>query len=85
MPLYDYVCPACGWAGEGVVPINMRDNVFCTPCSVRMERQVAAPLGRIAGKPVQGGGADRFTADMLGIPLKELPDGLREDKGVRKA
>lgn len=82
-PLYDYACPACGSRTERQRPVEIRDGALgCDECGASMTRLLAAPLGRIAGKPVQGGGADRFTADMLGIPLKELPAGLREDKGV---
>lgn len=76
MPLYDYVCVACEWGGERNVRIADRDKQACV-CGKRLHRMTAAPYGRVAGRPVQGGGADRFTADMLGIPLKELPSGLK--------
>lgn len=83
MPLYDYKCPVCGHVCEHKRPFEIRDEPLnCDNCNgAYMVRQMAAPLGRIAGRVVQGGGADRFTADMLGIPLKELPAGLRQDKG----
>jgi hypothetical protein len=45
-----------------------------------MERLLAAPLFKIGGKVTPGGGPDKFTADMLGIPLKELPSGLKTEK-----
>lgn len=82
MPLYDYKCRGCGWAGELCVPIDERDFQFCPdslPGVFRtlLDRQMAAPMGRIAGRIPQGGGPDRFTADVLGIPLKELPAGLK--------
>lgn len=79
MPLYDYSC-ACGWAGEANVPIQGRDQALCPECGHRLDRLLSAPMGRIAGRVVQGGGPDRFTADVLGIPLKELPDGLKADR-----
>lgn len=88
MPLYDFQCLACGWGEEVQLPIKKRDSVrfcptiACAGANRPLVRQLAAPLGRIAGKPVQGGGADRFTADMIGVPLKELPPGLRQDKGL---
>lgn len=82
-PLYDYACPACGHTVERQRPVEIRDGALgCDECGAFMERQVAAPMGRIAGRVVQGGGPDRFTADALGIPLKELPAGLRQDKGI---
>lgn len=78
MPLYDFEC-ACGWRGELQVPISERDRMACPRCQAHLTRKLSAPLGRMAGVPVQGGGADRFTADCLGIPLKELPEGLKQD------
>lgn len=77
MPLYDYKCPTCYWKGERNPKIKDRDFQDCLVCNARLTRLVSAPMGRIAGRPVQGGGPDRFTADMLGVPLKELPSGLR--------
>ena len=77
MPLYDYRCPNCDSKEERNVLIEHRDDQRCLACLSWLERQMAAPLGRIAGRAVQGGGPDRFTADMLGIPLKELPEGLK--------
>ena len=74
----DLRCYKCGDT-DRVVPIAERDNQTCD-CGAHLARQLAAPLGRIAGRVVQGGGPDRFTADMLGIPLKELPDGLKADR-----
>lgn len=83
MPTYEYQCRKCGWGGDLVVRIKARDSQCCPAigCGRHLTRQLAAPLGRVAGRPVKGGGADRFTADMLGVPLKELPPGLRQDKG----
>lgn len=77
MPIYDFYCPKCAYSAEHNVPIAGRDLAQCPNCSTRLDRLLAAPLGRIAGQVVQGGGPDRFTADMLGVPLKELPDGLK--------
>lgn len=74
--MYEYRC-TCGWRGERIVPIAERDNQFCPNCLRRPERLLAAPMGKMAGQTAKGGGADRFTADMLGIPVKELPSGLR--------
>jgi putative FmdB family regulatory protein len=79
MPIYDYRC-TCGWSGELMLPVEYRDQGFCPNCLRRAERQLAAPMGRMAGRVVQGGGPDRYTADMLGIPLKELPAGLRSGR-----
>lgn len=77
MPIYDFYCPGCGYSGEHNVPMQGRDQAKCPNCANRLDRLLAAPLGKIAGQVVQGGGPDRFTADMLGIPLKELPEGLK--------
>lgn len=76
MPLYDYDC-SCGWEGELHVTVFDRDGMACPRCFAHLHRKLAAPLGRMAGVVPQGGGPDRFTADVLGIPLKELPAGLK--------
>ena len=77
MPTYEFACARCGWgAHDLVVPIIARDRQHCPECGEKLSRRVAAPLVKTIGVP-QGGGPDRFTADMLGIPLKELPVGLR--------
>ena len=81
MPIYAYKC-TCGWSGDLIRTIDLRDNGECPNCLRRPERQLAAPLGRVSGRTPQGGGADRFTADMLGVPLKELPPGLRTDQAA---
>lgn len=78
MPIFDYRC-TCGWSGELVRAVDERDSALCPNCTRTPERLVAAPLFRFAGRVTPGGGPDRFTADMLGIPLKELPSGLRTD------
>ena len=48
-------------------------------CNKPMQKVIGAPLFKFAGRVTPGGGPDRFTADMLGIPLKELPEGLKTD------
>jgi len=79
MPLYDLMCIECGHQEERQVPLAEYNGVQrCEDCGGPMVRQIlTAPLSRMAGVAAQGGGPDRFTADMLGIPLKELPDGLK--------
>lgn len=76
MPLYDYAC-VCGWTGERAVPVDERDEQHCSVCDQPAQRQLGAPRFRFSGQVTPGGGPDRFTADMLGIPLKELPEGLK--------
>lgn len=78
MPFYTYDCE-CGAQSERLLAIGDRDNQVCSGCLGIMTRRVAAPLFRFAGRVTPGGGPDKFTADMLGIPLKELPSGLRTD------
>jgi putative FmdB family regulatory protein len=78
MPTYDFICPHCGWQSEKNVPIMARATQRCPQCSSTLTQQILkAPLGKMKGAVVQGGGPDRFTADVLGIPLKDLPEGLR--------
>lgn len=78
MPIYQYRC-TCGRAEERILGVHDRDNQVCGNCLRTMERQVAAPLFRFAGRVTPGGGPDKFTADMLGIPLHDLPAGLRSN------
>lgn len=77
MPTYDYKCDACALEFERAVPVDERDGQPCHKCGRLARRMLSAPLFRFKGRVTPGGGPDRFTADMLGIPLKELPEGLR--------
>lgn len=80
MPVYDYVCD-CGWQGELITPIAYRDVQLCYGCGVKYaKRQVSSASFKFKGVVTKGGGPDKFTADMLRIPLHDLPDGLRTDK-----
>ena len=79
MPTYEYRCPNCSLETTRVVPISERNGPHnCERCGDPLAREIrTATRPRFAGRVVQGGGPDRFTADVLGIPLKELPPGLR--------
>lgn len=76
MPIFDYYCEDCKSTKEYTVK-NWDDVVFCENCGHQPERLVSAGTFKFAGRVVQGGGPDRFTADMMGIPLKELPDDMK--------
>lgn len=79
MPTYDYKCRICDATASFVRRVSERnDPVYCSDCDdLEMERVVGSPLFKFTGRVTPGGGPDRFTADMLGIPLKDLPDGLK--------
>ncbi len=77
MPTYDLKCGCCLRRYSRNVPIDERHNQRCSHCDQPLALQMSAPLFRFKGVPTKGGGPDKFTADMLGIPLKELPSGLR--------
>ena len=78
MPLYDYMCDACALKEERRVPLaQFNEAQFCSRCGAPTTRQISAVYGKMASQVLQGGGPDRFTADMMGIPLKELPDHLK--------
>lgn len=80
MPLYDYLCPECAWQEERRVPLSQfNDAQACGKCGAPMQRQISAVYGKMAGQIVKGGGPDRFTADAMGIPLKELPPYLKAE------
>lgn len=76
--LYDYLCEACNWNGEKYATYAERDSQLCPCCEYQgyLRRIVSAPHVYIAGKDR----ADATTADLLGIPEKELPSGLRTKK-----
>lgn len=79
MPTYDYYCKFCNRTEERVVGLSDLDKAQgCRVCGDPVERVITrAPVSRFAGRATKGGGQDRFVADMLGIPLKELPSGLK--------
>jgi putative FmdB family regulatory protein len=79
MPTYSFFCPECQVGYDAVVRVADRDVQACV-CGTTLARRLAAPLFKFQGVVTPGGGADRFTADMMGIPLKELPSGLRTGK-----
>ncbi len=77
MTTYTFLCKPCCLTTTFGVPIAERDNQKCPYCKLPLQRRLAAPLFKFTGRITKGGGPDRFTADMMGIPLKELPDGLK--------
>lgn len=77
MPTYDYHCPKCGAYLSRHVSIEARRSQRCFICDSPLDLLIRAVPVKVVGKAVEGGGPDRFTADALGIPLKELPAGLR--------
>lgn len=80
MPVYGYAC-VCGVKRDEIRKFGERDAPLeCSGCQQRMTRELGAPRFRFQGVPTKGGGPDKFTADMLGIPLHDLPSGLRTTK-----
>jgi putative FmdB family regulatory protein len=77
VPTYDYSCQVCQRTQESFIRLADLDQPVSCVCGAVMHRMVSAPLFKFAGRVTPGGGPDRFTADMLGIPLKELPEGLK--------
>ena len=89
MPLFDYECDTCGQKQERFSSIAGRDAQACDVCAahgkiIYMRRLLSAPYGRVAGRVLKGGGPDRFTADVLGYRLDELPTALRTDGTKRE-
>jgi putative FmdB family regulatory protein len=77
MITYDFYCSNCMHLFERAVKLDDRDDQRCDVCGILAVRQMSAPRIKIAGKPVSGGGPNKFTADALRIPLKDLPRGLK--------
>ena len=79
MPIFDFRCRACGQIFESMNAARPA----CLNCGNELvDKMLSAPSVRIKGQmPKDGsGGMDQYTADTLGIPLKELPSGLRTKK-----
>ncbi len=44
MPLYEFICPKCGYVTEKMVSVANRDDVFeCPNCKVEIKRAIALP------------------------------------------
>ena len=78
-PLYDYFCPACGKQIERQCRVADRHDQRCEFDGEPLTLKVSPVYGRMAGQVLKGGGPDRFTADVIGCRLDELPDGLRTE------
>lgn len=85
MPTYTYFC-TCGTTVDVVRTMAKRDDVYnCGACGQPAQRKTLYALrAKFPGRVLQGGGPDRLTADVLGIPLKELPQGLRTSRADMK-
>lgn len=79
-PLYDLRCHTCQSVTERQCKIADRLSQRCGVCGDLMEIVVAPVRGKMAGTVLQGGGPDRFTADMLGIKTGDLPGYLKADR-----
>jgi putative FmdB family regulatory protein len=78
MPYYDYACALCEQEEERLVAVDDRDSQWHS-CGAKLFRLPSAPMGKMAGQVAKGGGPDRFTADMLGTTVKDLPKPLRSE------
>ena len=80
MPIYDYRCGNCTHEMERIARVH--EDVTCVKCGALMARLVSMPnaprMGHIR-PALKGGGMDRFTADVLGLHPKDLPDALKTD------
>ena len=77
MPTYEYRCPNCGKEHAMLVSIRERMGQKCD-CGTLLEQiHTSFPKAQFRGRVVQGGGPDRFTADVLGVEVRDLPAGLR--------
>lgn len=82
MPTYTFGCTYCGHTHDVLRKIAERDAPeLCPRCMETCYRKLAAPRGRVLGPAyaAKHRTADRYTADRLGIPLRELPKGLQSD------
>jgi len=80
MPLYDLFCPTCHRTVERQCKINDRLAQRCYHDGDLLTVKIAPVYGKMAGTVLKGGGPDRFTADVLGCRVDELPSGLRAEQ-----
>jgi len=71
MPLYDFCCNTCKRTLERNVPYVRADRQTCEHCGAPLTRMLSAPRIKIGPTP------DQVTAEVLGVPEKELPPGLK--------
>ncbi len=80
MARYDFFCTDCGAEETRIVAIKDRDRQACE-CTSIMKRRITVVFGRVFGradgKP-RPGGADQFTADTMGLNIKDLPNHMKE-------
>ena len=73
MPLYDYKCRTCKKEEERNVSYERRDIQTCNICGGVLTRRLSMPRIKVGPTP------DQVTAEVLEIPEKELPPGLRTE------
>jgi putative FmdB family regulatory protein len=76
MPIYEFACE-CGEVVCVMRDIVHRDEPLeCRACALLMQRQLAAPMGRVRGGTPKSNDtynyADRFTADITGKHMEEV-------------
>ena len=80
MPIYIYECPACWRIDERVIAMADRDEPQQCECGATLTRKLTSAAFRMPGGNPKINYADQFTADALGMPLRDLPDSLRTKK-----
>lgn len=81
MPIYEYICKACGHAQEEMHKVNEKPRVVCEACGAKpMARQVSA-----AGFRLGGGGW--YETDFKSDKKKNLADkgGTQKEAAPAKA
>ena len=84
MPIYEYLCDFCGRRWDAFASVENRDVAHCPTCNYPASRQLAAPAGKVKGQACAdgSGGADQFTADVMGFPVHDIPEALRTQPRV---
>jgi len=77
MPIFIYECSTCWRIEERILPAEQRDVPQACECGMPLQRKVTAAGFRMPGGNPKINYADQFTADMIGVPVKELPAGLK--------
>lgn len=77
MGIYRWECPTCFRTAERIMPAEQRDDQQVCDCGQPLVRVQVAGFFRLPGGNSKINYADQFTADAIGIPVNELPSGLK--------
>lgn len=82
MPLYEFHCKVCGHSEDFMLKMEDRNTEQdCWKCGGPMAHVITPVVGRVYGSAYdrKHDTVNRATAALVGVPYKELPEGLRTE------